>query len=473
MKIQFKGRLTKRDFLHAFEVAREPLVIANLPVPAKALSTPLIISAAGLVIASAASLIIIGFRIAAGDAGKLGEIVWMISCGVSLGVPLLAFQAADAFYRQWKSRKLLREPLRGAVAYDGIELQRPSGRQHLCWEDFCIYRWDDTLVVLFYGDCQWMPFPKRYFESETDWEAFRIIVARELDLPEPTEQTVLSREMVLVAVLVAALTGLLLLGIEVARAVVPALAPSSHDLWQRVALIEPVVLLGSVTTAIGAILTLLFAAIPALLASLWPTLVHSRFIGSPKSDKLMARFQELHRWADQFSSAGFVALGVKVERPLWGVGSREMAFMSKQAEAYGDVSTVWFGMPKETVHLYTPFTDGGIIFTTTWAFVKPSRGAHDSVSVIKSSSLDHLLKVHTQRIQAFKDQGRTPVIGPTAEHRIAATHQYYASAAGRRSMRRHAIRAAAQTGLFVVLTVAIVAAGLAMTELRPWYDLIP
>jgi hypothetical protein len=471
MRIQFAGRLTRSEFLHAFEVAGEPLVVDGLQAPPKILSAPVIVSAAGLAVALAAGIIIIGYRMATSSVGKLTEIAWMISLVVLLSILGLAFRAGEAFRQQWKSRRSLREPLEGTTAYEGIELRSLSEQRHLGWADFSRYRWDERLVVLFYHTGQWIPFPKRYFESEADWEAFRIIVARELNSDhQAAEQRVPRWLGVLAAILVAALTGLVLLGIEVARTVTLALTPSSHDLWRRVVLIDTVPLLASVMTGVGAMLTLLLTAIPTLLASLWPTFVYSRFVDTPRSDKLITRSQVLHRWVDQFASLGFVTIGVRVEGPLWGLRSREMAFASKKAEAYGDVTVAQFGMLNETTHLYTPFAAGGIVLTTNWTRAKPAKSVHESVMVVASSNLEQLLKVHTERVRAFKDQGRIPVIGYTAESRIAAAHQYYASAAGRRSMRRYAARAGALAGLLLIVTVAIIAAGLALEGVKPWYE---
>lgn len=471
MKIRFGGSLTRGEFLQVLDLKEEPLKVDGLQVPWRLLSAPAIISAAGLAIASLAGVIIIGYQVATTGVTRLIEIVWMVSCLVSFGIIAAAFRIADAFLRQWKKRKSLREPLEGTISYDGIDLESPSGPQHLSWSELATYRRGRNLVVLVDRTGKPVPLPRRYFATEADWETFGITVDRELrGNGQAAEQKKPKWSAILVSLLIAVLVGLALLGVEAVRVAAPALASRHRDLWLQVTQTQIEVILAAGATSIGVLLAALLVAIPALLTSIWPALIGGQFVDGAKIDELAARSHQARHWVDQFSSMGFVTLGVRIERPLWAPRSREIAFTSKLAEAYGDITVRRFGMYSETARLYTPFADGAIVLTTTWKHIRPSDSATESVTVIPSTSLEQLLRVHTERVQAFKARGKAPDVGFTTESRLAAARQYHSSVVGRRSMRRYAFRAAAYAGFFVLLTAGVVAAGFALRGATPWYD---
>jgi hypothetical protein len=470
MNVGFAGKLTRREFAGALELAGEPLEVSNLHVSSRLLSARVIAPAAALAIASLAAVVRIGYQVAATGVSKALEIVWMISCLLSLGILASALAITDAFLRQWKCRKSLRTPIVGTITHEGIELESPSGQELNSWSSFREYRERQKLVIVVYRTGQWLPLSRRFFASEADWETFRVTISRELPAvqradkeTEPTWQWGSSVGAVVV------LAVLVILGIGVILGVGQILVPGFHGTWQQLGQTLPELFLAGAMTVIGAVGALL-AAGPALLASLWPTLIHCRFVDPIQGERLIERRQEVKQWTKQFLAEGFVPLGVRVERPLWGFGNWELAFTSKLAEAYGDITVNRFGMLQQIVNLYTPFSDGGIVLTTTWPHIKPSEGAGESVSVVTLCCLEHLLETHSERVQAFKKRGRVPTVGVTAESRLAAARQYHASAVGRRSMRWYGIRAAGYAALFAIMTAFIIAAGHALRGTKPWYE---
>jgi len=86
-----------------------------------------------------------------------------------------------ALRRQWRSNKLLHEPVSGEVNEEGI-IWNVTGvlQMNVTWNLLLRYRESPSLVLVYQGLNQVFYFPRRYFANENDWAEFRKLIASKL-----------------------------------------------------------------------------------------------------------------------------------------------------------------------------------------------------------------------------------------------------------------------------------------------------
>jgi YcxB-like protein len=81
------------------------------------------------------------------------------------GVPL-------SIERNWKKNPRVREPVSGRVTEDGISWQSVYQQGQFPWKAIAKWRAGKELVLAYTSPQQAMFFPRHFFQSDSDWNAF-------------------------------------------------------------------------------------------------------------------------------------------------------------------------------------------------------------------------------------------------------------------------------------------------------------
>ena len=191
-------------------------------------------------------------------------------------------------------------------------------------------------------------------------------------------------------------------------------------------------------------------ALPLLVLALWPTQIRSAFDDVALTQLAARENPSLQALIDTLRQMGFTMLGVKVERqPLWGRSYREVDLASKPLQTYASIVLHPDSSPA-SFYCYTPFQDGGMVFTRDFEQGMEAEGDRLSVRNVVSPNLSEIVEDHVSRVQSMQQRGLLPVVGGSQQSRLEATHAFYASdyaRALRPNLRTPAIRR------FVVLLV--------------------
>lgn len=186
-------------------------------------------------------------------------------------------------------------------------------------------------------------------------------------------------------------------------------------------------------TAILALLALLVIltgkdAIPTLIFVLMPGALRFSFDDSSKGQEPLSKHGDLHDWLLKLQELGFTLLGVKVEKlPLWGPEYRELALASREAEAYASIVLHRDGSSPASLYIYTPFQDGGMVFTRNYEPAPEAEGDRLSVKNVPTSDFKTVLASHVGRLRVFTERGLRPLVGLSRQAKIEATRIFYAS----------------------------------------------
>ena len=132
------------------------------------------------------------------------------------------------------------------------------------------------------------------------------------------------------------------------------------------------------------------------------------------------------------ASLGFSLLGLKCEQlPLWGRTIREIALVARQADTYASIVLRKNGEPA-SAYFFTPFRDGGMVFTRNRPFGMEVEGHRLSVKSVPDPDFRNVFDVHTRRVRRLMDGGAVPAVGSGLQARIDATEDFYHSAYSRR-----------------------------------------
>jgi hypothetical protein len=168
-------------------------------------------------------------------------------------------------------------------------------------------------------------------------------------------------------------------------------------------------------------------AIPILLFVWRPETMRIFFDEAGKDRECIAASSTLRDWSDALASLGFSLLGLKCEKlPLWGRTIREIALVARQADTYASIVLRKNGDPA-SAYFFTPFRDGGMIFTRNQPFGTEVEGHRLSVKNVPDPDLRNVFNVHTRRVRHFFDGGAVPAVGSTQQSRIDVTRVFYHS----------------------------------------------
>jgi hypothetical protein len=186
--------------------------------------------------------------------------------------------------------------------------------------------------------------------------------------------------------------------------------------------------------ALLALLVLLtgIGATPIFIFVFKPDAMSYSFDDSFAGQELMSKSDTLQDWIVRLKELGFFLLGVKVEKlPWWGRAFREVALASREAESYASIVLHGDGKPA-SLYFYTPFRDGGMVFTRNYAFAPQVESERVSVRNIPSTDFKEILDSHLSRLRTFKERELRPLAGQSQQARIEATQTFYASEYARR-----------------------------------------
>ncbi|MGB8645049.1 MAG: hypothetical protein WCF84_07410 [Anaerolineae bacterium] len=172
-------------------------------------------------------------------------------------------------------------------------------------------------------------------------------------------------------------------------------------------------------------LRVVWLRLPTLLMARQPDLIRLAFIEPSESKSFATISPQLEAILAEFRTLGFTPLGVKLEKlPLWGPQFEEYSLASSPAQVFASLLD-FRNLRYRGFYLFTPFTGGQIVFTTT----NPNMPAQDlpdfSLHVMANATPTQALADHQDRVRQFQARGLQPYAGYTRESRLAATRLFY------------------------------------------------
>jgi hypothetical protein len=203
-----------------------------------------------------------------------------------------------------------------------------------------------------------------------------------------------------------------------------------------------------------------FKILPLLVLFIWPTHVRSTFDDESLHNILDQEDSALAELLDAFKALGFSLLGLKVEHtPLWGPTFLEISLVSEPSKTYASIVLHPDASPVSQ-YCYTPFQQGGMVFTRDFAAGEEAEGERLSVKNLPEASPTELVSNHLQRVDIFCGRGMTSSVRDSHEARLAATNAFYSSEYIIESQRRvwwpRIRRMAILWGVVLVMTALII-----------------
>lgn len=205
-------------------------------------------------------------------------------------------------------------------------------------------------------------------------------------------------------------------------------------------------------------------AIPLLVLLYTPRLLKFWFIDTAQGQLWISASPDVRDKIEQLCELGFIPLGIKVEKVLWQKPVYEVSLTNPEKETFaaimlrrndqvqGDLLFRVLG-----VYLFTPLTGGGVVFTRGRSRMHEIDLPDTSVKNNLAGDLKGMLSSHSQRVEAFKKKGRTPLSVRDQEARIAATNLFYESNYMRQARRNlPRLLPAINFALAIVLLIAVV-----------------
>jgi hypothetical protein len=217
---------------------------------------------------------------------------------------------------------------------------------------------------------------------------------------------------------------------------------------------------GAALLAVGLAVWSGWRAVPLLTFALTPERITYWFLDQVHSDQIIAASPTVQAKIQELRALGFVPLGVKIEKVLWQQAGREVALVSTEAETFACIVLTRTGRAL-SVYFYTPFKDGGLVFTRTASALPIMESRNTSVKNVATDSLEAALTSHRQRVRTLRHRGLKPAVAPSQEARLAATRLYYettyAKRAGRKLLKQPVVRDFALTMLLLAAVSGVYA----------------
>jgi hypothetical protein len=195
-------------------------------------------------------------------------------------------------------------------------------------------------------------------------------------------------------------------------------------------------LAGPIFVLFASILVCLAArrALPLLLFSLFPRSLRVWFDNAQQVPWLVAQSASMNDLTQKVRALGFVPLGLKIEKlPLWGPAYREVALGSSEHAAFASIVLHPSGEPA-SFYFFTPFEDGGMVFTRNFAYGRETESPPISVRNIPGGEPQQVLAAHEDRVRTFQERGMRPSAPCSQQGRIDATRAFYASPYARKGV---------------------------------------
>jgi hypothetical protein len=174
------------------------------------------------------------------------------------------------------------------------------------------------------------------------------------------------------------------------------------------------------------------SVLPILVLMLRPDTLKVAFDDPTDGQARISASPSLQEWIAKFQALGFSLIGIKREQPLLtGRTYREAALVSRDRDAYGSIVLHPGGSPA-SVYFFTPFRDGGMVFTRNHTSASEAEGPNLSVRNMVSADLGAMYDSHRLRLQELRAKGASPAVSASPEARVEATRMFYADAYARR-----------------------------------------
>lgn len=183
MELHWRGQLTERDVRRAYRLYYR---MAQIPWGLKAfLLLPLVVA------------IFVWFS---GGVQQPVEIAELIA-DVWPALLVFALLAAAAFLPLWlslfsaaatsRTNPKMHRPMEGVITPGGLTCKTAQSEEDLDWRVFRQYRRSDDIVVLYESPIALRMFPRSFFQTDGDWQAFNSLVAQNVSLApkEPAQQS--------------------------------------------------------------------------------------------------------------------------------------------------------------------------------------------------------------------------------------------------------------------------------------------
>ena len=96
-------------------------------------------------------------------------------------IPAMALIQSFVVRRHWRNNKTIQLPTRGGVSEEAITWNvKDVSSSRFAWDMLLKYRESDALVLVYQSLNQVLYFPRHYFATQEDWEAFRSLVRAKL-----------------------------------------------------------------------------------------------------------------------------------------------------------------------------------------------------------------------------------------------------------------------------------------------------
>jgi YcxB-like protein len=115
--------------------------------------------------------------------------------GIAIALALIGFFVYSVFVsgprKVLESHKLLQDPFSGRITDSGVHLETPHSQADLPWDVFFRAKIGKDLVLLYQSIQLFNVFPREFFASDADWQAFLEVVRRHVSLKEPGRAKIL------------------------------------------------------------------------------------------------------------------------------------------------------------------------------------------------------------------------------------------------------------------------------------------
>ncbi len=170
MEINIKGTLSKEEFLKTAVLANHPILKKNR----YRLDLWVILLFSGLLLICLSVLGVIADP----------DYYPLVLVGTIAGLILItiAVKLRNAVSQLWKTRYASDPPqFEGRITEEFIDLHDPTSQARYLWSNFTGYGEYREIVVLV-RDSLAFPFPRHFFQSESDWQQFKALVQEKLPL---------------------------------------------------------------------------------------------------------------------------------------------------------------------------------------------------------------------------------------------------------------------------------------------------
>jgi len=184
-----------------------------------------------------------------------------------------------------------------------------------------------------------------------------------------------------------------------------------------------------ILSLLAALFVLLTArmALPKIALASFPGKVRSRFLEPAQTQASLSRSPALQEQVKKLSELGFETLGIKVEAPPFSRNRYfEFNLASTDLQTFASIVLHPSGKPLGT-YLFTPFEDGGMIFTRSYPAYPEIEAPGVSIHSVLGGNFDTMLANHLNRVEQNKLQGRQPYPSFDQPARLRATHAFYVS----------------------------------------------